>query len=342
MKDIARIGGVSYTTVSLTLSGKGDKYKIKKETQEKIIKIARDLGYKGNIYASYLRKGKSDFVGIIGSTYNVPIRHLRQNLIAEKLKRIGFNIIIQDFHWRSDGYISIVEEVLKFKPVGLIISEAEDLNLKFYLENIKKRIPVILIDGPEYDTFDQIRINREKIPYLAIHHLWERGYKDIYFTIPSSPLKNNYWAIKERYDGFKRGFYEIYGNVKNIEKKLLWIEKEELSSYMLGYRIAEKYLKKFKKDTGIIALNDHIAIGIIKKLFEENKKIPEDIGIVGSENLPEGEFSIVPLTTISFSINEIVERVVEIFLKRINGEKEKIYKIKIEPEIIIRKSTERR
>lgn len=342
MKDIAKKAGVSYTTVSLTLNGKGDLYKIKKKTQDKIFRIAKELNYKGNIYASYLRKRRSNFVGIVGSTYNVPVRQYRQNLIAEKLKRMGFDIIIQDFHWRKDSYISLIDEVLKFKPIGLIISEPDDLSLMYYLKDIKKWIPVILIDGPEYNGFDQIRIDREKIPYIAVHHLWKSGYKNIYFTIPFTKVIS-YWAIKERYMGFKKAFEEIFGKNNGIEKNMLWIDESIQNPYMIGYKIAEKYFEKFKKDTGIVALNDQIAIGIMKNLLEKNKKIPEEIGIVGSENLPEGEFVIIPLTTISFSIDKLVDNVIEIFLKRINGDNNKdVFKIKIKPEIIIRKSAERR
>ncbi|MCD6407789.1 LacI family DNA-binding transcriptional regulator, partial [bacterium] len=339
MKDIAREAGVSYTAVSLTLSGKGDEYRIKKETQKKILKIAEKLGYSRNIFASYLKKKRSDFVGIVGSSYRMPVRHYRQNLIAEKLKKAGYNIIIQDFHWRIGDPVSIIKEILELRVCGLIVSDPDFPSVVEYLKVLKKRgIVIVLVDGPVIDGFDQVRVSREKMTYLGIKHLFDCGYKNIYFTLPQISRKT-YWAVKERYEGFKKIMKEKLRKEKKLEEYLIWHDGDCRNSYEIGYKIGNS-LKK-RKNVGIMGLNDQVAIGLMKRLVEKGVKIPEEAGIVGSENLPESEFSYVSLTTINFQIEKLASKTVDIFLKRIGGEKGKEFLIEIEPELIVRESTRR-
>ncbi|MCM8759527.1 MAG: substrate-binding domain-containing protein, partial [Candidatus Omnitrophica bacterium] len=89
----------------------------------------------------------------------------------------------------------------------------------------------------------------------------------------------------------------------------------------------------------VMALNDHVAIGIIRAFSENGIRVPDDIAVVGSENLPEGEFYYVPLTTIDFQIEKVAREVVDLFRRRLTGDWSDFpRKIVVSPKIVIRHS----
>ena len=115
-------------------------------------------------------------------------------MIAEKLKKAGYSIIIEDLHWKIEDPVSIIKEVLELRVCGLIVSDPDFPSRVDYLKVLKKRgIVIILVDGSVIDGFDQVRVSREKITYLGIKHLFDCGYKNIYFTLPQISGKI-YWA----------------------------------------------------------------------------------------------------------------------------------------------------
>lgn len=335
-KDIAEKLNVSRATVSLTLNKRASLYRISPVTQKKILNVSRQLGYSRNLFASYLRRRRSNFIGIIGSVYKMPMRQNRQNLIGQYLKSRGFHILMQDFHWAEDR-IRMIKEIEELRPEGLIISEPEPDTVIEYLRTLKKKgLPVVLVDGPKVNDFDQVRIDREKTTYLGTKHLFEQGYKNVYLTLPKT---SSYWAITERYKGFKKSLMEFGGN-GNIKKFLIWNKKQYDCYYSLGYQLGEEFIYKEKKlPAGIMALNDQIAIGLMKFFLEKDFKIPQELGLVGSENLPESLFTFIPLSTIKFPIEQVAEKACKLLLDKIEGKTKENLIFTIEPELVVRQSS---
>lgn len=336
-KDIAKMVGVSRTAVSFTLNKRASLYRINPKTQKKILEVSKRMGYSKNLFASYLRTKKSNLIGILGAVYQVPIRQARQDLLAQYFKDRGFQVFIQDFHW-SDDRIQLIKEMEELRPEGLIVTEPEPEEVIEYLRIIQKRgLPIVLVDGPKVKGFDQVRIDRKKGVYLGVKHLFEQNYERVFLTLQKDTF---YWAISERFQGFKKAYKEFKKDAFP-EKFLIWSEeKQYTNSYLLGYQIGKKFFSQERDlSAGIMALNDQVAIGLMKYMLENGVKIPQDIGLVGSENLPEGEFAYVSLTTIKFPIEELVEKVGEILLQKISGNKNEMMTFNIEPKLIVRQSS---
>lgn len=337
-KHIAQKVGVSRTAVSLTLNGHARKYRIKPQTQKKILHFSQELAYSRNVFATWLRTQKSNLIGIIGASYQIPIRQMRQNLIAQYFKNKGFRISMQDFHWSEDR-IKLIKEMEELRPEGLIVTEPEPPEVIEYLKTVQKRgLPIVLVDGPIIKELDQVRIDREKVVYLGIKHLLEQGYDEVFLTMPKT---FTYWAMQERFRGFTRAYQELRKN-GSLNKYLIWNDQKEQheNSFLLGYQIGQKFFsQKNHHSFGIMALNDQVAIGLMKSVIEKNIKIPQNVGLVGSENLPEGEFAPVSLTTIRFPIAELAEKTGEILLQKINGNNKETLIFNLEPELIIKQSS---
>ncbi len=338
---IARKAKVSRTTVSLVLNNQASRYRIKPATQRKVLGCSRKAAYAKNMFATYLKTKKTNLIGIIGGSYNIPIRQLRQNLIAQYFKQRGFQVLLQDFHWAEDR-VRLLREMEELRPEGIVVAEAEPAGVIDCLRKMKRKgTPVVLVDGAETPGFDQVRINREKVAYLGTRHLLEQGYDQVFYTLPEERF-SEYWAIKERYKGFRRAHAELKGK-GDPNGLLLWNGKEDESDqYMLGYRIGEKHFPELRREpVGVMALNDQLAIGLMKFLLERNASIPEGIGLAGSENLPESRFSHVSLTTLMFPEGELAARSGDLLLRRISGDRSADRLIDLEPELIVRQSTRR-
>lgn len=343
-KDVAKAANVSRSAVSLVLNDTARKQRLSEETIERIIAASEDLGYSKNIFASSLRLNKSNFIGVLGVTAHNPPRQIRQNLIARSLKDRKYNVLMEDVFW-TDDRAKILLELAQFMPEGIVLGDIDSESVAEALSFLEKRgVAVVAVDSADTSKFDNVRTDRGLLGYIAARHLFEQGYEEIYYAMPFNPEKQArkkwLWYNLARFNGFKRAQKEFFG-VTRPEKFILWeSSKHGSDSYKEGYAIGRKFLREdIKCPVGIIAVNDHIAIGIIKALTEGGVRIPQDVGIVGSENLPESAFSAVPLSSMDFPVETIAKEVCDILFRRMSGEKGKKIRLDVAPKLVPRESS---
>ncbi|MCM8768771.1 MAG: LacI family transcriptional regulator [Candidatus Omnitrophica bacterium] len=339
-EDIARRLNLSRATVSLTLNRRASAYRIRPETQQQVLQACRQLGYSRNMWAASLRARKNNLVGIVGAAYQVPVRQARQNFIAQYFKDRGFRVVLQDFHWAEDK-ISLLKEMEELRPEALIVAEPEPETVIEYLKSVKEKgVVVVLVDGPQAKGINQVRIDRQEAVYKGVSHLFRQGYEKVFLTLP----KNfSYWAMAERFKGFLKACRE-FGEKSSPWQSLIWNNDQQYDdSFCLGYQIGQQLWRQKKIfPFGIMALNDQVAIGLMKFLLEKGVKIPNEVGLVGSENLTEARFVAVPLTSVSFPVKELAEKVGEIVLRRIAGQPGWPRSVTLKPELVVRESSLRK
>ncbi len=333
LKDLARETGLAVSTVSAICRGKGSSFRIARTTQKRVLETAEKIGYRRNSLAFFLRTGKSTFVPVLGRTFRVPITQERQNHIAQLLLLSGFQPILYDFHWFDGSEEKLLEAVEEIPVAGLIVSDVHIPSLHKHLLSVCGRTPCILIDSEQHQGFDHVYLDRSMVSYLAAWHLLEKGYKKIVYTIPE---RSSFCHLTERTRGFIRAFRE-FGREVNQEN-FLWLTQKE-SSYQMGWKIGQKITENGSKPEAVMALNDQVALGLISYLEKKGIRVPEDIAVVGSENLPEGEYRQLPLTTVDFKVTEISRQAVDLLQRRISGDWSDFPKeIVIWPELIVRAS----
>lgn len=346
-EDIALAAGIARSTVAMVLNGTASKYGISEKTIKKVEKISLDLGYSKNIFASSLRSRKSNLVGVIGAITATSIAQLRLGMIAKRLKDEGFFVILEDLFW-VDNPAKLIADISAFMPEGLIISDTgRGKSMEIGLSFIRsKGIPVIFVDTYESRKYDNIRVDRKLVGYMASAHLFNQGYEKVFYTIPrdlvSRKTGSRNWKIVERYEGFRSAFEEYRKN-EDPEDFLIELDdsqKLEENNYQRGYFFGKSFLKTVKSfPAGIVATNDQVAIGLMKSLAEEKIRIPEEVGVVGTENLAESEFSRVPLSTVKFPVEEIARKACDVLLSRIEGDEGERVFLEITPELITRESS---
>lgn len=343
---VASAAGVSRATVSMVLNGTAGKYGISKDTAGKVLEAVKELNYTRNAWASSLKQGKSNMVGIFSWIADAPVRQLRQNIMAGYLRSRKFNVTTEDFYWTKNPG-SVLMEIAGFRPEGLIICDLESRRIDSALKFMKDRgIPIVLVDAYGKRDYCNVRIDREMVGYLATRHLLEQGRERIYYTLPREVCTKKAYSNRScyyRFMGFRRALGEANRD-SHLEKYLLYMPREALAkgrnNYKWGYELGKKFLMEgVRFPAGVVTTNDQIAIGLVRALVEEGIRVPEDVAVVGNEDLPESAFCMVPLSTVRFPIEKVAHTACEMLLSKIGGARSDNHPIEIMPELVIRESS---
>lgn len=324
---IAEIVGVSPATVSRALSNKGY---VSIATKEKILKVARELNYIPNSVARNLRKRRTLTLGVLIPNLENPFYPSFVRGIQDLAEENNFIVAIFNTDSRGDKelyYLRIIEE-RQFEGV-IVGREGWSLDGNKYLEYLKKKGIVVVSIGNRIESVDRVLVDTESGAYQATLHLLRSGYTKIAFI--GAPLSKNIGIGRLR--GYKKALLE-WGIVPKEE----YIVEGDLTETS-GYTITRNLLNLVNRPDAILAVNDIVAIGSILAARELNVKIPDELGIVGFDNIRESALIIPSLTTVSQPSYEIGKYACEMFIRRRSNPELPLQSITLLPRLVIREST---
>lgn len=306
MKDVAKKAGVSVSTVSRVLNN--GEY-ITEKTRKKVEEAVKKLNYRPNVIARGLRTKKTNSVGLILPDITNEFFGKLAKSIENVLNKNGINLLLCNSNEDARTERKYIEALLDKSVDGLIfISSGFDENMELFPENM----PIVVIDRkPKTDKkIHFISSENEEGGYIATKHLIENGCKKI-IMLKDKKLVS---PMNARLKGYIRALKDYnleYDSDFVIESK---VDLEE---------IHEKILKIHNNldFDGIFAGADRLAIGAIKTLTKLGYKIPEQIQIVGFDNIPFSEYYNPSITTVAQQIEKIGEKSSELLIELINGEK---------------------
>ncbi|MGB5824396.1 MAG: LacI family DNA-binding transcriptional regulator [Proteocatella sp.] len=328
IKEIAEIAGVSIATVSLALNNKGS---VKKETRKRILELAHEQGYtkkrqdikKNILLIKYVSSGISiekngDFVAKM------------IDAIEQTSSEHGYNINIKNIlasDWQESIY-SINQE--DFSGIIFLSTEAEE-NLGEQIKTIK--IPIVAVDNMfETVDIDTVSIDNSGGVYEAVKYAYDLGHRKIGYINSSVKFTN----IMQRKEGFRKALKNL-----NIEFDQDYII-EAMPTLDGSYENMLQMLKnKIKLPTLYITGNDTIAIGAIKAFKEYGLNVPEDISVIGFDDLPFCTMMDSPLTTMSVNKKSLGERAVKLLIEKMDGINEDTVKLLLRPKLVERASVKR-
>lgn len=331
IKDIARETDLSITAVSLILNDKADR--IPQETKDRVFKAVKELDYRPNQSAVAMKTNKSGSIGLIipdfSNTFFAAIAKSTNKYAIEK----GYRLLITESQTDSDFIETVVDPLLNQQVDGVIFSKSTlSTELQEQLINLFKRngIPLVMIDSDEQKNLASVMIDHEQGAYLATKHLIENGHKSIgCYTGPKTNLTSN-----TRIKGYQRALKE---HGLSFDQTLL---------FEGDYSIKEdKALKHFmdKNVTAIFCLNDMMAFGIYRQAFEAGISIPENISVIGFDDIPISNIVNPLLTTVRQPIKDIARSAVEL-LDDLNKKGQLSVEeslIKLDTQLIVRNSVRR-
>lgn len=331
MRDIAKLAGVSPGTVSNALNNRKG---VGKETKERIIKIAKELGY---IKENSKQESRAiRFIIYKKHGYVVSDTPFFADLIEgieAACRDESYELLISHITYSEKNSKDVLKIIKQEKVAGILILATEmdksDLDL---FRNL--HVPIVFLDNYLSDEkFDFVLINNSKGAYQAVKHLINNGHKEIGF-LGSSIHINNF-------------SYRYYGYIKALAEANLDVKKEyELSlepTLEGSYRDMKELIlnKGVKLPTAYFALNDIIAFGAMKALKECGIKVPDQVSIVGFDDMPFCEISTPRLSTVrvykQYMGQIAIERLIECISKKHNIP----IKIEVETELVERESVKK-
>jgi LacI family transcriptional regulator len=328
--DISKAADVSPTTVSLALNNNP---RISLETRKKILRIAKSLNYQPNLVARNLVGKKSHTLGLIITTILNPFYPELAKGIEDKAMELGYNIILcsTNYDLKLERY-SI--DILRSKGVdGIIFSSVEvnDFNIRPLIED---RFPFVLVNRRIHNRLldkkiDYVVEDNVSGGYVAVEHLLKLGHRRI--GVITGGL--NVSTAVERTEGARKALKD-YG-IK-FEPDLLI---ECSFSKELAYEAAGRFISMRKPPTAIFAENDFMAVGAREALLEAELRIPEDMALVGFDDISVAALKGVELTTINSRKYEMGSLGLQILIEKIEDRAASmVSQIILQPELVIRKS----
>jgi LacI family transcriptional regulator len=325
IKDIAKQVGMSPATVSRVVNGKKH---VNSEKRERILKLIEETGYVPNQAARNMVLQRSFTVGIVlADTFNMFQRQLF-SFIERHLGSFGYHT-----HFFFVKFEDASEEEclvrLKAEKLDGIIMIHEIQNPSFY-ESVKKlELPLVTATFSRPD-FPSIHVSEEDAAYDAVSHLINLGHRKIKM-ISSNGLS----CGSQRAEGFFRAL-EAAGIARDIYEQTVFVSQYTTEFGMYGMR---ELLLRNRDFTAIFAATDELAIGAMRVLKDEGFRIPEDVSVVGFDDIDISNYIMPRLTTIRQPLMEIGERTASSLHKYINGSKGARADMVLPYKLIIREST---
>lgn len=323
IKDIADLAEVSITTVSRVLNY-DETLNVSPETRKRVFEAAEELNY-----VVTPKKKKSKSKGVFGLYYSYSLEeelvdtyYLSIRVALEKkLERMGieFYKISKDDTKRSLSRIDGIICLGTFKQADI--------------ETIKSfKKPSVFVDSnPDENHFDSVVIDFNSATKNALTYLIELGHKNIGFI---GGVETDMYG--NRFKDLRQDVFESYLKEKQIFKE----EFVKIGGYNPkdGYLILKEMLSKELKPTALFVANDTIAVGCYKAAYELGVKIPDDLSIVGFNDVSSAQYMVPPLTTVKLYTEIMGETAVDLLIERVSTKREICKKVTIHTKLIVRGS----
>lgn len=311
MKDVAKAAGVTTAAVSYAISGKRP---ISDETRKRVEAAIKELGYTPNMAARTLSSAgrSSKLIGVVVPQTEGGGRLMFQNqFYAEILgsielcaRQAGYHVLISATD-ANDSYLTLAAE--RNLDGIIVIGMYPD---EFYQQMKRSRIPIVLIDSYCNDHYyHNVRIDDAYGSYLATKYVLERGHRDIAFFC--GRIKDN-GVMKKRLAGYR----DALGEYSVEFRDALMFEGD--IDYKDGIESANRLMDTQVNATAVVAAADILAIGAAKAFYERGVRVPDDISLMGFDDLEISQYLTPGLTTVRQQISLKGEKAVELLIRSIN------------------------
>ena len=312
MRDVAELANVSQSTVSRVLSGKNEPIPIGEETRQRVLEAAEQLSYQPNLHAGSLRGMKTRMVAIMIADITNPFYHPLVRALQDAANARRYDVMIANSDHLLDGEKHFVQSVIR-RPVDGILMAPYHLTNDDLDELIERTGAVVAVVGQHVDhpQVDVAFGNDEQATHDVIAWLIEaKGHSQIGFIGVSG---HNAVEVRRR-SGFERAMLRA-----GLETPSDYWQLGDWSAES-GYSAMERLLTLSNPPTAVFACNDLMAIGALEAVLEKGLQTPDDVAIVGFDDIPAASWVRPRLTTIAQSPGRMGELLANAMFERIEGE----------------------
>ncbi len=327
IKEVAKQAGVSISTVSRVIN---KSIPVNPKTRIRVEDAINTLQYRPNLVAKGLREQSSKLIGLV-----VPeIRNSHAfvsiiQFIEENAADYGYSVIVGNNHDNPDIEEAFIDTLIRRNVDGIIFSRVSDESKVLNTINSAK-LPAVIIDRSFHEEkYSSIVLNNVKAGQIAADHFFSLGHRHIACITGLSSIK----LVRERLDGFGK---ELKSKQITLAKKNIFEGDFSFESGVVGVK---HLLKKESNITAIWAQNDLMGVGVINELTKQGIRVPENISVMGMDDIDIAKMTNPSLTSIRQPFYEISKSAVEILIKQIESKEIMNVNIVFEPALKIREST---
>ncbi len=325
MKDVAREAGVSYATVSRALSGSTE---ISEATRQRVLKICAEMNFTPNVLARSMVVKHTNTIGIIMADIDNPFMSELTRYLEIHARERGYNLMLVSSSYDLAQERNAMELLISRQCDGVIVIPAGSESYES-LKPLLSRVPVLFLSENFVDLpVDSVSVDNAKGTFIGTDYLYSMGHRRILYL----GRRKNSAAHEQRARGYLNAC-----EAKGLEPSFLDSEFQR-SSRQTGYLLARHYFSKPLRHTAIYCATDSLAIGVMQAADEAGIRIPEDVSLIGFDNISFTELPRINLTTVDQPKEQMalaaVERLTAIIA---NPDSQPVHKI-LSPTLVERSS----
>lgn len=326
--DVARLADVHKATVSRALNAQ-TRGQVNVETVKRVKRAAQQLGYVPNAMARGLRTNKSMTIGVIIPDLMNPIFPTIVRGVEFVLQAEGYTVLVANTDAHDDVEVAVFESLLQRRVDGFILATGR-LDEQPVLEAAAAaEVPVVLVNRhTAVDRFPLVTGDNANGIDLAVCHLVDLGHRHIVHVAGPS----NFSTTRSRADAF-----ETAASRAGVHHETVYAESLSVEA---GFRAATDLLTRTSpRPTALLAGNDLVALGLIRRMRVEGLRCPQDISVVGFNDMPFAEDFWPPLTTVHMPLLEIGAEAARLLLRGIAAGRQDRATLTLPVGLVVRGST---
>lgn len=292
MHDVARLAGVSHQTVSRVLN---DQPNVRPETRDRVLEAIRQLNYRPNALARGLVTRRSQTVGVI--SFDTRLYGPASTLLAIEYaaREAGYAVTLSSLPTLDAASVRSAVSALAGQSVDGVIVIAPREDAARGLHDLRPGLPVVAVEAGFGGDIPVVSVDQFAGAQLATDHLLDMGHRTVWHV--AGP--DDWLEARERLDGWRASL----ARRGREEPPPLPGDWSAESGYRAGLELAGR-----PDATAIFAANDQMALGILHALYERGVRVPEEVSVVGFDNIPESAYLIPSLTTVHQDFDELGRR----------------------------------
>jgi LacI family transcriptional regulator len=302
LHDVALAAGVTNATASRSLTGA---YGVHPETRKRVIEVAEKLNYKANRFARGLVTGRSDVIGLI-------VSDVRNSYFAEVARGVedaayaaGLDVLLCNSDLDPARQMRYVNSLMQKRVEGVIMNSVANLSTEDQASIVKSGVPIVLLNRPARGTvFSTVSADNTRGGELAAECLLAHGHRHMVHL--TGPKKHT--NLSDR----ARGFVQAVRRFGHGAEASVTHGTHTLAG---GYEMAKALFGRLGKVTAVSTANDNVALGVIKAALDTGLKIPEDVSLVGFDDVEVAGLIHPALTTIRQPKYEIGSAAMDVLLR---------------------------
>ncbi|MDT2815176.1 LacI family DNA-binding transcriptional regulator [Vagococcus carniphilus] len=273
IRDIAKMSGVSVTTVSQILNNKGHRFS--KETKGKVLSVVKENEYTPNYFASNIIKKKSKLIGVVMPSMNEPLAYSIVRNMREFLGQEDYHLLISESYGKKEQEVELLSQYNQLSVEAILLISTHEFTKEVINQGHYRETPVIFLDyGKKDHFFGTVVLGEYKGIYGGVTYLINKGHQKIGFI----KYEGKEYSLPERKKAYEDA---LTTNQLPVDPNL--VKKTELS-VQAGYQATIELLRE-SSVTAIFCCDDNVPIGCYQAIIDEGKRINADIEVIGYDGV---------------------------------------------------------